>query len=244
MASRSRGFERFRNAWAAARLLLVVVAALNLLSASAQPCPPGYVIGSTTCVPLNYCPDGRVLVGDDCRGGGAKVSETLVRPNKAEMSEEAAEIEEQSTGETASGLEGKETPQMVDRQQRTILRPKGPLCTPRVTELEKNDERRVLLVGGNAWSLLLGYREEVRLKRQRFDFKQLQVVLVEQDSEERQVFRWGENVRLSLGEMVRGLNPDYAWESVLSNLQAGIIQDPEAGAEEVSADLYCGRTDG
>ena len=112
------------------------------------------------------------------------------------------------------------------------------ICEPSFQKGKPKGRRVVLLVGGRSWELLEAYQAEAEVKAVNVRLHKLDVIFFEKG--ERQILRWGKEVQLSIGETVRGLNPEVAWQRVLKGRRAEGIRDPRLVAKEFSADLFCG----
>lgn len=185
-----------------ASLLMVTYLKLTSSTLCASECPAGYVVGSTSCVPLNLCPNGAVMLGPDC--GTTRETTPAVRPPK------------------------------------TINPPSRDTCEEVIEKNRNRGFRRVLFVNGNLNDLLGEYTRTAELKRIEVRLDQLEVIYFS-NPQKPEVLRWGRDVKLSLGELVRGRLPEFAWQKALGDKRAIPIDRPNTVAKEYDADLICGK---
>lgn len=210
--------------------LCLLLAAWGLLLPSlpgfAQ-CPPGYVKGSTTCVPWNICPDGTILIDrESC--DEPSVSQPPSPPPPA-----------------PPPVELPPPPPPPPPRRPAVPPPPAvaePVCESRFVAQGEGSPRRVLLVGGNLLELFERYRTEAAANGIEVDVKRLQVIYFSKGGSEEVILRWGNEVRLSLGEMVKGYLPERAWQRVLREKgAAAAVADAASNAARYNADLLCGR---
>ncbi len=205
----------------ASRRLLLALVLLGVLFdgseaiAASGRCQPGYVVGSFSCVPLNLCPDGRVLISGTCESGSNRTGEP---PAPRPVS---------SPG--PSSVPPTPTPPAIQIT---------PICTSRLQAKRSGKPPRVLLIGGDAWALLRAYISDRRSLDKPVDWAELEVAIFDQKGK-KEMYKWNDNVVLSLNDAARGDMQPKAWERALIGRKAAVIARPQSVADSLQFDLYC-----
>jgi hypothetical protein len=177
----------------------LALAIIQLSNSSVRPCPPGYVLGSTTCVPLDLCPDGTPMLGGACKGASAPPQGSTLPSSKGSLK----------------------------------------MCEKILNKNPTSGFRRVLLVNGDVQELFNTYVRDGEMLDVEIFLDKLEVIYFS-GPHKRETLRWGREVRLSLGELVRGRLPEFAWQRALAGKKAVWIEGPKLLAAEYHSDLICG----
>lgn len=97
--------------------------------------------------------------------------------------------------------------------------------------------RSVLIVGGSVGELLEKYLETAERRRLPIELKDLEVVYFEGVDREKRTIS---DVRLSIGDVFKGLSVRDKWKSRAAGLIAERIPNAPQIAESIEADLVCG----
>ncbi len=214
------------------RLLVALAVAWCSIATTAQAgCPRGMVWGGHKCEWRNLCPGGRPVQGGLCRDGRPPT----VRPPGGPPSGPPPQgpILVKPIYPPVQASRPCESLTVFDLRQDQNAKQKQGIFGRMV------QSRRLLIVGGNAGELAARYFKEAEDSGRHIDLRKLEIVLFKENGEQRTLLG-GDQVRMSVGQLLAGLTWEQVWEAKLGPLESAQRFDAEEQARALKADLRCG----
>ncbi len=217
----------------ASSVLLLLSVTANLQAQSR--CPEGKVWGGRKCEWRNLCSDGRPARGGLCRDGRPPIPPELrqvtPRPQPRPRPRPPVVVKEITPAVSA--------PRACEAA--TVFHPKQ---DERPTEKhgllgKQVQPRKVVLVGGNASELFTRYSTDAKETGRRLDLRRLEVVFFNEKNE-RAMLVGGDQVRMSVGQLLAGMTWEQVWMGKLGERRAFPRSDAYQQAAALEADLLCG----
>jgi hypothetical protein len=212
-------------------LLVHAGVGISMSTSQGTVCPEGMVWGGLKCEWRNICPDGRPSsdgVCDEaeirCPSGKVFVNGVCEEPETSKSCPKGYDLIEGICRPLANGIDVIES--MRECQKAVVFTP-------------KSAGLRVLLVNGEAGSLLEEYFSEAKRRKLAIEFESLAVIVFKPQGGQ-VTYRGGKEVKMTIGRYFKGATWQQIWVKALTGVRAGERSHPMMDAKRLEADVICG----